>query len=284
MLYATYGSFCIGVLAYLAGSGLVFSSLWAQDARRGLSLGTAAAVAGAAALAFTQFLRLAAWRHIPLTTSTDSLNLFVLLGTIVAVSVSWDPRRRGLMVLYVPALTALCLFSAVFAPADLAREPRELNKIFVVLHVVTAFLAYALFFIASLTSLAYAYQARRLKHRRNSALITGLPSLENMDGTLYHLIRLGYPAFALTLLMGMLWAWRDSQLLSSAWWLSPKIALSTCMALLYAFTYHARAQGLLRGPKLAQTLFLGFGVLLAIYFALEYLDLTNYRFYGDSRG
>jgi ABC-type transport system involved in cytochrome c biogenesis permease subunit len=284
MLYATYGTFWFGVLAYLAATGLVLGSLKAGESRRWLYRGTVAAVAGAALLAITQILRFVVWRHVPLTTSTDSLNLFVVLGTIVAVSVSWEPRRRGLMVLYVPALAALCLFSAVFAQADLAREPRELSKVFVVLHVVTAFLAYALFFIASLTSVAYAYQARRLKSRRTSVLLSGLPSLENMDGTLYHLIRAGYPAFVLTLLMGMLWAWRDSQLLSSAWWLSPKIALSTCMALLYAFIYHARAKGLLRGPKLAHLLFLGFGILLAVYFALEYLDLTNYNFYGEPRG
>lgn len=284
MLLATYGTFVIGVLTYLVASGLVLAGMRKSASPVWLRAGTAVALLGMCLLACTQTLRLLVWHHVPLTTSTDSLNLFVVLGTIVAIAVAWDERRRGMLVLYLPALSALCLFSAVFAPTDLAREPRVLSKVFLTVHVVTAFLAYALFFIASLTSVAYVYQARRLKNRRPSSAWGGLPSLENMDHTLYHLIRVGYPAFVLTLFMGMLWAWRDSQLLSSAWWLSPKIALSTCMALLYAFTFHARAHGLLRGPKLAYVLFVGFGILLAVYCGLEFLDLTNYNFYGGPRG
>ena len=97
MLYATYGTFWFGVLAYLAATGLVLGSLKAGESRRWLYRGTVAAVAGAALLAVTQILRFVVWRHVPLTTSTDSLNLFVVLGTIVAVWVSWEPRRRGLI-------------------------------------------------------------------------------------------------------------------------------------------------------------------------------------------
>lgn len=279
MLFATYTVFYAGVAAYGGAAACALAGLRPGRAAACLPVARAAAIAAAGLFLATFALRVAAWGRPPLTTSSDSLNLFVLLGTATALAAAWPPQRRGLLAYFLPALAAIALFSAVFAPGDLARAPREIPAVFLVVHVVTAFLAYALFFIASLASAAYTQQARRLKHRRSGATALPLPSLEHLDATLYRLIGLGYPLFVITLGMGIYWALRDEGLLSAAWWRSPKIILSAFMAAFYAVSYHARARGLLRGPKLAHFVFVGFGILLGAYLALEFLDLTNYNFY-----
>jgi ABC-type transport system involved in cytochrome c biogenesis permease subunit len=279
VLVATYIYFFASVAAYGAATLCALAGLRPGRAAECLPVARALAVVAAGLIAVTFALRLAAWGRPPLTTTSDSLNLFVLLGTAIALGAAWPTARRGLLAYYLPALAAIAWFSAVFAPADLARPPRELSQVFLLVHVVTAFLAYALFFIASLTSVAYVHQARRLKGRRGSVPALPLPALEHLDATLYRLIRLGYPLFVLTLGMGMYWALRDADLLSQAWWLSPKIVLSAFMAAFYAASFHARSLGLLRGPKLAYLVFVGFGLLLGVYLALEFLDLTNYNFY-----
>ena len=52
------------------------------------------------------------------------------------------------------------------------------------------------------------------------------------------------------------------------------------MVILYGASYHARAQGLLRGPKLAFLVFGGFSSILLVYLVLSMLQMTNYNFYG----
>lgn len=282
MLAATYIVFFGGVAAYVVAALCALAGLQPGRAARCLPAARLIALAAASLFVATFVLRIAVWGRPPLTTSSDSLNLFVILGTATALVAAWTPPRQGLMAYYLPALAVIAVFSAVFAPGDLAGAPRALSTVFLVVHVVAAFWAYALFFIASLTSAAYVHQARRLKHRRAAGPGLPLPALEHLDRTLFRLVGLGYPLFVLTLGMGMYWAMRDGDLLGSAWWLSPKIVLSAFMAAFYAVSFHARSGGLLRGPKLAYFVFVGFGLLLGVYLALEFLDLTNYNFYDGS--
>ena len=100
-----------------------------------------------------------------------------------------------------------------------------------------------------------------------------------------HWLETGSPAglaLTATLVVGGFWVWYEGQNLSPTWWLSPKIFMAVAMLVFYAFTFHARAAGRLRGPKLAHIVCYGTGTLIGIYLVLALLDVLNYNFYGDA--
>ncbi len=278
---AIYVALYAGVVCY---AGAAAFSLWflREETARRLHAAGRLATAGTVFLAVTFTLRYLHWRLLPMTSPTDSLVLFVLMGSVTASAVLWDEKRRALMCFYMPPLAVIALIAAYTALADFGAGPKPLTTLLLTVHVSLAMLAYALFLMASLTSLAYAFQSGRLKGHRTTGLFLKLPSLEELDRTLYQLIAFGYPLFVVTLWLGLFWAWYDSSSLSDTWWLSPKIVLSLVMVLLYSFSYHARARGWLRGPKLAYCVFWGFGLLLFAYLFLNVLGLTNYNFWGGA--
>lgn len=238
------------------------------------------AILGACCFALLLVVRGVYYRLLPLTSGVESLSLLVVMLVATTLLLTFDPKRRSLLMVYLPAIAAISIVAALLAPQELSSPPKALSASLLLLHVVPAFLAYAWFFIAMLTSGVYLYQASRLKRRAPLAAMQHLPSLEQLDATLFNLIRMAYPLFVLTLVLGAYWAWYDRALLGAYWFLSPKIILSLCMVVIYAVAYHGRAAGWLRGPRLANVLVIGIGGLLASYLVLEILNLTNYNFWG----
>jgi ABC-type transport system involved in cytochrome c biogenesis permease subunit len=218
----------------------------------------------------------------PLTAPADLILLFVLMATTTAIAVSRQARFHALLVFYLPPLALMAGLCAALAVRGFGAAPssREISQALLVAHVGLVFQAFALFFIASLTSVAYVFQARRLKQRRTSGLFQKLPSLEDLDRTLHVLVLVGYPTFVATLLIGLAWARFVTDTLSPNWWFSPKIALSFVMVLFYAACFHSRSLGWLRGPKLAYFVFFGFSTLLGSYLLLAILQLFDFNFRG----
>ncbi|MCC6145884.1 MAG: cytochrome c biogenesis protein CcsA [Candidatus Hydrogenedentes bacterium] len=280
MIALTYIIFYFGILLYLAAAAEVFLFLRDRD-RREIVWGTRLALVGAACLALCFVLRFATWSRLPLTTVADNLNLFAVFATGIMLFVLRHQERRGLMCFYLPPLSLIIVISGYMGWREWSAAPKELTAPLLFVHVGLAFLAYAMFFVASLTSMAYLFQNSRLKLRQTTGLFQRLPSLEQLDRTLYLLISYGYPLFIVTLWLGIFWAWYERELLGSLWWASPKIGLSLLMVVLYSLSYHARARGWLRGPKLAYLIFSGFTVLLAAYLLLEVMHLKDYNFWGS---
>jgi HemX protein len=280
MLLTTYIVFYLATAAYAAGA--VLSLMYLRDAEmRVLTWARYALVAGVAGSLGTLALRWMAWAHLPLTTMTDSLNLLALFSGLIIWSVLRWQAAPALLCFYMPPLAAICVLNAVAAHSYLPLEPRMLNGAFLSVHVGLAILAYAMFFVASMTCVAYMFLAQRLKAHQTSGLFRKLPSLEDLDLTLYRLIRYGYPFFVATLFLGLIWAFWDRELLGAYWWLSPKVLLSYGMAGFYAVTFHLRRGGRLRGPKLARLVFWGFVLLISGYVVLSMLHLRGYHFWSS---
>ena len=279
MIAATYIMFYLGTALYL-GAAAQAVRYFAAGEDRLLASAKGLLVAGGASVLLAFVLRWGTWGRLPLTTLSDSLNLFVLLVTIISLATARRESMRTLLAICLPPLAVVCLVNAWAAPECLSSAPRELFGLLLAVHVGLAFFAYALFFVASMTSAAYVFEAQRLKRRRTTGLVQRLPSLERLDQTLYRLIGWGYPLFAATLILGLLWVWFDRDLLGPRWWLSPKVILSCVMVVFYGAVFHARRLGRLRGPKLANLFFLGFTLFLVLFLVLSTLELTNRNFWG----
>ena len=267
MTILLYIVFYLSLIAHICGA--VLSLIYLKNGENRF-LGSASRFnfIGALFLILGAFIRASIWHEVPLANATDFINLFLLMVSITGYAITRSERRRALLTFYLPPLALFCCLAGYTAIPDLSLAPKTLPSVFIGIHVVTAVLAYGLFYVASLTSIAYAFVARRLKQRVTKGLVRKLPSLENLDRTLFLLISIGYPVFAITVLQGMYWAWSEKQLLSPQWWLDPKIFMSVLMLFFYGFTFHGRSMSKLRGPKLAYALFL-FGVLLGCYLILK---------------
>jgi ABC-type transport system involved in cytochrome c biogenesis permease subunit len=212
----------------------------------------------------------------------DSLVLFLVLCTGIIPTVQRRAEMRPLLVYYFPALAILAIVSGLAGPRYLDEAPKALNGLLLTVHVGLVFLSFALFFVASLTSAAYAVKAQRLKRRTTGGFAARLPSLELMDDTLFQLIGAGYVSFVVTALLGVGWAWAERGLLGEYWFVSPKIIFSFAMVGLYAVSFHARRFGLLRGPKLAYLVFFGFTTLLAAYLVMGLFQVGGASFWGSA--
>lgn len=245
-----------------------------------LGLSSRALMAGILFFVAAFALRWWTWGRLPLTTMTESIDLFAVLTALAILFIMRKNTMPALLSFYLPPLAAICLVNVAFAHRFLGLEPRELRSSFLAIHVGLAFLAYALFYLASMTSAAYLCQASHLKHHRVSWLARHLPSLKELDAALFRLIRYGYPFFVVTLTLGLAWAFIDRNLLGPYWWASPKVVLSYAMAAFYASMFHLGRTGRLRGPKLAQLVFLGFFLLIVSYVALSILNLRGHYFWS----
>ncbi len=280
MRSGTYIAFYMGMALYMV-AGFQACVYLAKGNRRRMAAGTSLAMAGGWLLIIVFALRWTTWGRLPLTTTVDALDLFIMLTTAITV---WMARRPSMGVLpsvCLPPLALVCLVNIVGGSADLVAEPRELAGLPLVAHVGLAFLAYALFFVASMTSLAYVFQSQRLKRRNTTGLFQRLPSLEQLDRTLVKLVGYGYISFSATLIVGIAWAFYQEELLSEQWWLSPKVILSFVMVVFYAVIYHGRRSGRLRGPKPAYLFSLGFLAYLGVFLVLSLMNLSNYNFWGS---
>jgi len=270
--------FYAAVACYIAAAILAMGFLRTPDPR---TLRVARHAAGAANVLILIVFLWRWWRfgEIPLTGLVDSLNLFLVLCTGIMLSVQRRDSMQPLLVYYLPALAFIAIINGLVAPRYLNEPPKALNDLLLSIHVGLVFLAFALFFVASLTSMAYAIKAQSLKRRATTGFASRLPSLESMDGTLFRLIGVGYPAFIVTALFGFGWAWAERDLLGDYWFVSPKILLSYAMVALYALSFHARRFGWLRGPKLAYLVFFGFSFILAAYLVFNVFQVGGNAFW-----
>lgn len=280
MKYMTLIVLSAGALAYLGAAAAAVLFL-AREKAPLAGLARRLALAGGCLFLLVFVLRWATWGALPMTTPADALVVFVVLATAVMFASARGKTRAvsSFYVLPISLLAVLCLFAA---PRAFSSAPTELRGVFLAGHVILAFLAYALFLGASVTSVAYLFQVRRLKNHHPQGLFHALPSLERLDVSLHSLIQYGYLAFALTLLVGGIWTRVDAELLGPRWYFAPKILQSIIMVVFYAAVFHSRQWGLLRGRKLAFAVLAGFSLMLGIYLVRALFGLSYYYFWEAS--
>jgi len=284
MTLLVFTAYATGMLVLLLGAACSLSYLRESPNNAELLNGAYRLTTIAAGLLVAMaLLRTIQWQQVPFTTPTDSLSLLVMFSLLaIVIQLGSDPSQRALLCFYLPPLSLIGALSGVAAWPALAQPPRPLSDALLTAHVGLVFLALALFVVAGLNSVAYAFQAHRLKHRNTTGIFQKLPSLETLDRNLFRLVKIGYPTYTATLIVGGFWVWYEGQNLSPTWWLSPKIFMAFAMLGFYAFTFHARAAGRLRGAKLAHIVCGGTGILLSVYVTLALLRVLNYNFYGDA--
>lgn len=140
-------------------------------------------------------------------------------------------------------------------PNDIAPlVPALQNNLLLTVHVSVAIIAYG--FLAVSFGAAVVYLVRR-------QMGAGAATLESIDETGYKAVLVGFPAMALVIILGSIWA----ETAWGRWWgWDPKETASLFTFLLYAAYIHSRTFRGWRGTRTAAMLIIGFAAVLFTYF------------------
>lgn len=159
---------------------------------------------------------------------------------------------------------AVAIAAAIFTAFALTSKqlnyplPPVLKTLWFEVHVVLAFLSYALFGIAAI--LGYIY----LREHSNS-----------IEGMQYRAILIGYCLFTMSMIFGGIWAY----LAWGTYWLwTPKELWTSILWLFYSLYLHARLRQWWMGKPLAYLGIAGFAVVLFTYLGVSLLMKSSHSF------
>ncbi len=210
-------------------------------------------------------LRTAAAGHLPLSNMYEFSSTFIFLAGLVYLLFerAYGVRQLGAIVLPLTVGMVIYIWSL---PTELrevnALIPALQNRPLMTAHVSFAILAYAAFAVAFAAAILYLIASRRA--------VSWLPSADMLDDIGYRAVTIGFPAMALVLILGSVWAYRAW---GTYWSWDPKETAALFTWLVYGVYLHTRSLRSWRGTRSAIVLLLGFGAVIFTYYG-------NYFFGG----
>lgn len=189
--------------------------------------------------------------------------VFVALVGYVLLERAYDTRAIGAVVL--PVVLGMVVY--VWSLPPQVREVRGLipaleNKPLLTAHVSSAVVAYSAFALSFAAAVLYLVVERRPR--------AWLPSADLLDDAAFRAVTIGFPAQAVLLILGSLWA---HQAWGAYWSWDPKETAALFTWLVYGAYLHTRSLRGWRGRRSAVFLALAFGTVVFTYFG-------NYWFGG----
>lgn len=134
----------------------------------------------------------------------------------------------------------------------------------IVFHVSTLLLGYAMLFFSFVSSLLYLVLSRQLKRKQTSSWASRMPALQEVDEMGYKALVLGFPFMTVGLLAGSVVA---QERYGSSFYSDPKVLLSLLMWSIYLVLLYTRWSAGLRGARAAYLASFGFVVSICAWAA-----------------
>ncbi len=206
--------------------------------------------------------------HAPLANFYESL-LFFSWAVICVSYLSFWRQVRGYIGSFIATLACLILAYASFGGHASHIQPLmpALKSNWLIIHVVTCFLAYAAFALGFGAAIIYFFTTRA-SSKVPAAKKKNLLATQDMDELIYRAIVIGFFLLTLGIVTGAVWA-------ESAWgrywsW-DPKETWSLITWLVYAGLLHARLARGWQGTRIAALAIVGFMAVLFTYFGVSFL-------------
>ncbi len=206
--------------------------------------------------------------HAPLANFYESL-LFFSWAVICIAYLSFWRQMRDYLASFVTFLACLILAYASFGghASEIMPIMPALKSNWLVIHVVTCFLAYAAFALGFGAAILYLFTSRRSDGRKPRQTNFPITSGE-LDELIYRANLIGLFLLTLGIITGAVWA-------ESAWgrywsW-DPKETWSLITWLIYAGLIHARFARGWQGRRIAVLAVVGFAAVLFTYFGVSFL-------------
>jgi len=204
--------------------------------------------------------------HAPLSNLYESLVFFA--WTIVVFSLVIERKReaKGLDTFVLPVAFLFMAYASFSPNIDTKIQPLipALKSNWLVGHVITCFLGYAAFVVASIFSFIYL-----LKDREKAGSISkGLPDKKVLERYIYQSVVVGYILFSLGIITGSVWAYYAW---GTYWGWDPKETWALITWLIFTAALHSRLVGKNRGRHLAILTLIGLISVFFTYLGVNYL-------------
>jgi cytochrome c-type biogenesis protein CcsB len=251
--------YCTGAVGYL----IYLVRDW--EAIHRASLG--ALVVGVLLQAVTIIMRSYAVGHLAVTNSQEALSFFawILVVTYLIAQIRLNLRILGS---FVAPLAVVFMLTSALLPETNAPATSIFQSVWMILHVITMFMANALFALAFSAGIMYLLQERHIKRKSFGFLYPRLPSLERLDRINYICLIVGFPLMTVGLVAGFAYA---GNVWSSPWNWDPKEIFALITWCIYAILLHERLAVGWRGRRAAMLAIFGFSAVLATFLGVNLL-------------
>ena len=207
--------------------------------------------------------------NIPVINIFESMFFLVWCILLLFIIVNLMYKLSSVLAFLMPFVTAFSIWSIWFIGNDLTM-PNDLQKFWLVAHIVPTFFGYAAFAIAFIASIMYITQQKQLRSKMGGSLLIHLPSLEGLDRLIWMTLSFGFPLITLGLVFGFVWI-RSSNLLGENWFFDPKVVFGIVAWLVYAALLHIRMFASFHGKKVAILTIVGFVIIIFTFVGTFFL-------------
>jgi cytochrome c-type biogenesis protein CcsB len=208
--------------------------------------------------------------HAPLSNLYESLVFASWAIMLLYLILEYRTRQRSLGVF--PSLFAfLAMAYASFSTSvDSKIQPLlpALKSNWLIAHVVTCFLGYAAFAVATGISILFLLKKSQTVGTNPNAVLAMIPETRQLDELNYQLILFGFLWLSLGIITGSVWA---NSAWGTYWSWDPKETWSLITWFVYAAMLHARTMQGWRGNRVAWLSLVGFACVLFTYFGVNFL-------------
>jgi len=264
----------VGGGAYVVASVLAVASLLR---RRGLLPGAVAFFSGAGACCLCAVLLVHAVqaRFVSAFSRFDALTGYGVAVTAAFLLMARRKRVWGVAAFLLPFVTVMVLagFAGGRGPAA---APAPAQRVWLALHVTTAFIAYALFSLAGVLSVAYLVQDHNLKRKRLGLVFERLPALETLDQLMSRQVGFAFLLLTVSIALGFTLVRLSGG--GSEWLTDPKVASTVATWAVYAVLVHLRASIGRHGKGVALMTIFGFACVLFTFVGVHVVTHSMHGF------
>jgi len=217
--------------------------------------------------------------YAPLSNMYESLVFFAWAIAIFYLGLEWKYKNRVLGAFAMP-FAFLSMAYASFSP-EFGKEIKPLipalQSNWLIAHVITCFVGYAAFAVASGMGVMYLLKDRKAKEASGS-LLASLPELKVIDDIIHKTLVFGFLWLTAGIITGAVWA---NSAWGTYWSWDPKETWSLITWFVYAATLHARFTRGWGGRRIAWLAIIGFLSVIFTYYGVNFL-LSGLHSYGGS--
>jgi len=209
-------------------------------------------------------------RNIPISNLYETILFSLWLVAVVAIFVDRFYRSAPLNTFLLPLLVLLSIGALLMANRKTV-APRELNTLWLGLHIVPILAGFACFALSFTASLLYITEEHWLKVKSLKSFLArlsgeGIPPLEALERIAKRATVVGFPLYTFGLILGFLWAKSGASALSL--WPPDGTVVAACITwVLYFALVHVRLAEISHGRRIAYLTVIAFVLVMLLFLA-----------------
>jgi cytochrome c-type biogenesis protein CcsB len=213
--------------------------------------------------------------YAPLSNMYESLVFFSWSIAIFYLWLEYKYKNRFLGAFAMPFAAIAMILAEMKNPAITPLVP-ALQSNWLIAHVVTCFIGYAAFAVASGFSIVYLLKNREKSKNKVGKFLSQLPSTKIVDDIIHKTLVFGFLWLTAGIITGAVWA---NSAWGTYWSWDPKETWSIITWFIYAAALHFRFTKGWGGPRIAWFSIIGFASVMFTYYGVNYV-LSGLHSYG----